>query len=292
MKIGLYNLEPKVVNTALMQVAMYHKSLGDEVEFYDKDKQYDKIYAFSLFNFTDKSGVTPDMICGGTGFDITSRLPPEIEACDYDWSMYPDCDYSIIWFSRGCVNNCPFCIVRKKEGYIRPVKPKNLNPNGTYVTVADNNFFANPNWRDAIQQLQAWGQPVHFEGIDVRKITIEQCQALNTLKHRKPLKIAWDNPRQDLRPYIKRMTEHVKAYKIVCYVLIGYWSTMEEDIFRVEELRKLKVDPYVMPYNKKERYQRMFARWVNAKRVWRNTKWEEYEPWIKYQEDQKNDKKM
>ena len=33
-KIGLYNLEPNIVNTAMMQVSSYHKSIGDEVYIY------------------------------------------------------------------------------------------------------------------------------------------------------------------------------------------------------------------------------------------------------------------
>ena len=113
MKIGLYNLEPKIVNTAMMQVSTYEKERGNGIEMYSPlyHNTYDKIYAFSLFDFTDKGYATPDMITGGTGFDITSRLPREIEKCDYDWSLYPDCDFSIIWFSRGCIRKCPFCVV-------------------------------------------------------------------------------------------------------------------------------------------------------------------------------------
>lgn len=34
MKIGLYNLEPKIVNTAMMQVSAYHKNLGDDIYIY------------------------------------------------------------------------------------------------------------------------------------------------------------------------------------------------------------------------------------------------------------------
>ena len=98
MKIGLYNLEPKIVNTAMMQVSQYHKQKGDTVEIYSPlfHNSYDKVYAFSLFDFTDKGYVRDDMIVGGTGFDITSRLPKEIEDCDYDWSIYPNCNYSIL----------------------------------------------------------------------------------------------------------------------------------------------------------------------------------------------------
>ena len=28
----------------------------------------------------------------------------------------------------------------------------------------------------------------------------------------------------------------------MCYVLIGYWSTKEEDLYRVEKLRELKIE--------------------------------------------------
>ena len=198
MRIGLYNLEPNINNSAMMQVSQYHKMRGDEVEIYSPlyHDSYDKVYAFSLFDFTDKSYVRDDMIKGGTGFDITSRLPPEIEACNLDYSIFPNCDYSIIWFSRGCIRNCPFCVVRRKEGYIRPVEPKNLNPNGKFIKVMDNNFFANPNWRDAVQQLVEWDQPIDMQGFDIRLFDEEQGEALQSLKHRKAFKFAWDNPRE------------------------------------------------------------------------------------------------
>lgn len=31
MRIGLYNLEPKINNSAMMQVSSYHKSLNDDI---------------------------------------------------------------------------------------------------------------------------------------------------------------------------------------------------------------------------------------------------------------------
>ena len=55
MKIGLYNLEPEIINVAMMKVSTYHKMRGDEVETYNPFDTYDKVYAFSLFNFTDKT---------------------------------------------------------------------------------------------------------------------------------------------------------------------------------------------------------------------------------------------
>ena len=38
---------------------------------------------------------------------IKSKLPMEIEQIDdLDYSLYPDCDYSIQFLSRGCFRNC------------------------------------------------------------------------------------------------------------------------------------------------------------------------------------------
>ena len=280
MRVALYNLEPKIVNTAMMQVSQYHKEQGDSVEIYSPlyHNSYDKVYAFSLFDFTPKPYVRDDMIVGGTGFDVSSKLPKEIEVCDYDWSLYPECDYSIVWFSRGCIRNCPFCVVHDKEGYIHSVTPKNLNPNGNWIRVQDNNFFANPQWREAGEQLLEWNQPVDLQGIDVRLFIDEQGELLKALKFHYPIKIGWDNPRENLDDKFNHLLEYVHPRAINCYVLIGFWSTEEEDLYRVNHLwDEFKIDPYVLPYDKSDPYQKSFARWVNNKFIFKKTSWEDYE---------------
>lgn len=282
-KIALYNLEPHINNSAMMQVSQYHKEQGDEVYMYIPffHDMYDKIYAFSLFDFTPKDYVRKDMICGGTGFDITSKLPKEIEKCDLDYSIFPNCDFSMIWFSRGCFRNCPFCVVRKKEGNIHPVKPKNLNPNGKFIKVMDNNFFANPKWREAVEQLKEWNQPVDFQGFDVRIFDEEQGDAINSLKHYHKFKFAWDNPKDNLDDKIDLLLDYVRPYKLMCYVLIGYWSTPEEDLHRVMHLwNKYKIDAFAVPFDKSNDYQRGFARWCNNKWVFKSCTWEEYKKGI------------
>jgi hypothetical protein len=280
--IGLLNLEPKVVNTAMMQVSSYHKSIGDHVEFYSAlwPEIFDKVYAFSIFDFSSRDYVTSDMVVGGTGFDHKVRLPGVIEDMEYDWSLFPDCDFSIQWFSRGCIRSCPFCVVPEKEGGIHSVIPKNLNPNGSHVKVLDNNFFANPLWNVAIDYLNVQGQPVDFhQGIDIRIVTDEMVEALKSLKFSRKysnIRFAWDDPKVDLRPKIGWFCDRIKPYRLMCYVLIGYWSSPKEDLWRVEELRKLGVSPFVMPYDKSDPYQADFARWVNHKATWKSCSWEEY----------------
>lgn len=280
MKIGLYNLEPAIVNTAMMQVSTYHKLNNDDIYVYSPlfHDEYDKIYAFSIFDYTDKCYVRDDMITGGTGFDIKSKLPVEITKCEYDWSLYPDCDYSILWFSRGCIRNCPFCVVREKEGYIHSVEPLNLNPNGKYVKVMDNNFFANPNWNDSVDYLLGLGQKIDMQGFDIRIFNESQGEALSQLKHHKAFKFAWDNPRDNIDDKIELLLDYIKPSNLMCYVLIGYWSSPMEDYRRVMHLwEKYKIHSFVMPYDKFNRYQKDFSRWVNNKIEFKNCTWEEYQ---------------
>lgn len=278
MKIGLIDIEPKIFNTAYMQIAFYHKERGDTVEWWSPltDRRFDHIYCSSLFDYTDKSEVPKRAICGGTGFDVLSKLSIAIEDCELDYSIYPKCKTSFLWFSRGCNRDCPFCVVYEKEGEIRPVKPKNLNPKGQYIVVSDNNFFQSSEWLHAIQWLINISQPVDFQGVDARELNEQKCCWLDTLSHHKQIKIAWDNPRQNLKPKLQEIIQYIKPYKIMCYVLIGYWSTPEQDLHRVETLRNLGIDPFVMPYNKKDLYQKAFARWVNHKAIFKKVKWSDY----------------
>jgi len=279
--VALYNIEPKIHNTALMQVSQFHKQHNNQVEWYFDLKRYsyDLIYCSSLFDFTDKQLVPSEAIKGGSGYDICSKLPKEIDICDLDYSIYPECKVSYIWFSKGCIRNCPFCIVNKKEGYISEVEPKNLNPNGEYIDIMDNNFFANPNWRNAEKYLDKWNQSILFSsGIDARIFEADHANFLNkyVLKRQSSIHTAWDNPKIDLLPRFKEMVKYVKKYQIMAYVLIGYWSSPEEDMMRVMKLNELGIAPYVMPFNKKDPYQRNFTRWVNHKAIFKSIKWEEY----------------
>jgi len=278
MKVGLIDIEPKIVNTAYMQIACYHRQRGDSVEWWTplEHRQFDVVYCSSIFDFTDKSQIPEDVICGGTGSDVNSRLSRVIENSDYDYSIYPKCRKSYIWFSRGCIRKCPWCVVPAKEGKLKAVEPKNLNPDGEYIVICDNNFFANRRWKGAILWLSSKKQPLDFQGVDVRILNKSMCKALLGLRHFKRIKIAWDNPQEDLMPVIKKVTEWIPAYRLMCYVLIGYSSTPEEDLYRVETLRKSGIDPFVMPYNKKDLYQKAFARWVNHKAIFKKVKWEDY----------------
>lgn len=141
----------------------------------------------------------------------------------------------------------------------------------------DNNFFASPEWSSAIETLLSWNQPVNFhQGIDIRLMDGKKWGALLSLKHEGQIHAAWDNPKEDLRPLFIDALDNIKPSRLMVYVLIGYNSTHEENLMRVQWLNDHNIDPFAMPFNKNDPYQKAFARWVNHKAVFNSVSWEDY----------------
>jgi hypothetical protein len=289
-RIGLVDVDGhNFPNFALMKISAYHKAQGDIVEWADPlfGGGYDKVYMSKIFTFSPDYPYEFDceVVKGGTGYDIMSRLPIEIEASPaMDYTIYPDCEYSLQFFSRGCIRKCPFCLVKEKEGYIHPVQPVELNPNGKWIEVLDNNFFANPDWKKSIEYLLNAGQQVKLHGVDIRIMTEEQAYWLNRLRLKGNIHIAWDLPALDLTQKLQEVTKYIKAHKLTCYVLVGYNSTIEQDMFRIATLRRFGISPFVQPYRdyenkrKPSQYEKDLARWANNKFLYKSCKFDDYEP--------------
>jgi hypothetical protein len=137
-KVGLLNLEPKYRNLALEKLRIYYSQQGCDVEDYFALTKYDKVFASSIFTFTKKTVVPQGAICGGSGFDLTTTLPPEIEG------IKPRLNFGFV--TRGCIRSCPFCIVPEKEGKVHVVgELEDLWDNKSHdVTLLDNNILALP----------------------------------------------------------------------------------------------------------------------------------------------------
>jgi len=273
---ALVNLEPKIHNTALMQISYYHKQQGDAVEWFSPlfAGRYDKIYCSSIFDFTNKSQVPKNAIVGGTGFNVESKLPKEIEDSNLDYSIYPSCKRSYLWFSRGCNGKCWFCIVQRKEGLLASVEPKNLNPNGKDIAVMDNNFFEAPKWRESLQYLIEARQPLEFYGVKAATFTKEHADALSEVKRRYILHCAWDNPKENTIEHLQRMAQYISKRKIrVYYLSVG---DQEADSYRSEKMFYAGFDAFCMPIKRSDPYQRARARWENMKAIRKTVPFEEY----------------
>ena len=291
MTIGLIDVDGhnSYPNFALMRTSAYLKEQGHDVTWAQPGHEYDEIWASKVFTFTPdvrwEQYHAARIYKGGTGYDIKGHLPPPIErSLLMDYTLYPDYDGSLQFYSRGCIRHCPFCLVRDKEGYICPVDPVQLNPNGKYIEVLDNNFFANPRWREAVDDILRIGQPVKLHGVDVRIMDEEQARALNQMRHVGSIHIAWDLPKMDLRPQLEAMIKHVKPSKIMCYVLIGYNSTIEQDLHRCRTLKQYGIMPFVQPYRDYEndripmQYEKDLARWADNKWFFKSMDFPDFEP--------------
>lgn len=289
MKIGLYDVDSKIPNLALMQIAAYHAD--DEVEFYYPlfADSYDRIYASTIFKDSDHSYLDPDrMIIGGTGWDLSTKLPDEIASLTPDYTIY-GYPHSIGFLMRGCRFKCKPCVVPEKEGKAYSANTVNdiwTNRDSDFLILLDNDFFGNPDWSERIEEIKKYDLQICFtQGINIRTLKPEQAAAIASVRFsnlhqtNKQIYFAWDDVRHEKlihKGIATAVDAGIKPSQMAFYVLIGFNSTPEEDMHRVQVLRDYGCDPYVMPYAKTDSYQRRFARWVNHKAIFKSVAWEDY----------------
>ena len=281
MRIGLCDVDShNWPNLCLMKLSAYHKARGDHVEWWRPEGRYDRVYKSRVFTDTysqDTITVTNagEVVCGGTGYGLGPNLPDAVEHTYPDYSIYPQFSGIAYGFlSRGCPRNCGFCLVSDKEGR-RSIQVADLAEfwNGQKeIKLLDANLLACPDHEKLILQLAESRAYVDFsQGLDIRLITPDNVALLNRVRT-KTVHFAWDNPDMDLTPYFRRFLEltaikNVRKRKV--YVLTNYGSTHEQDLYRVETLRGMGYDPYVMVYDRPSAppITRQLQRWVNNKRI-------------------------
>ena len=291
MNVALYDVDSKIPNLALMKLARFHRDRGDTVQLYSPifGQTYDKIYASKIFDFSDGSGLDPErMEIGGTGWELTSALPDEVDALQPDYSFY-GYPHNVGFTMRGCRFQCPFCVVPKKEG--RPsientIKEIWQQRDSDFIVLLDNDFFGNPQWRDRIAEIKAHDLRVNFsQGINIRVINEEQARALASVRFSnikgtaKQVHFAWDRFKDERlihRGIDRCIAAGIRPKQMMFFVLIGFDTTPDEDLYRVEALRGRGCDPFAMPYDRTDTYQRRFARWVNHKAIFKSVPWNEY----------------
>ena len=289
-EVGLIQVDGKWPNLALMKISAYYKEKGYKVSWYSPIfSNFSKVFASKIFDFTpDYPYLPPQTEKGGTGYDLTTELPAEIENKFPDYSLYPQNDFALGFTTRGCIRNCPFCVVPHKEGKLRVVGDlySFWEPKFQKVRLLDNNLTAAPfeHFKLIIEQLKKHKLLVDIsQGLDARILTEDHARLLKGIRLWKQIHIAWDRIQDEslVRRGIENLKKHIPLSYVMCYVLIGFDSTPEEDLYRVETLRGLKVDPFVMPFNKRDKYQRDFARWVNHKAIFKSVPWREYKKFLR-----------
>lgn len=288
MKVGLVDIDSKIPNLALMKLSSFYKEKGSMVNLISPGmaRYYDVVFASQVFDFTTTPEFPSNTEVGGSGVGLNLNLDECIEKLSPDYALYP-CEYALGFTSRGCSRNCPYCIVPEKEGKFHVVGDiYDFWCGQKQIMLLDNSINTDEDHFIGIcTQLIKEKIRVDFsQGLDIRFLTEKQVYFLSKLKMWKQIRFAWDLV--GIEDAVRRGVELLKRYKLrsksMFYVLIGYTSTPEEDLYRVNVLKELGVDSFVMPYNKFNEYQRDFTRWVNHKAIFNTVSWKDYLTGIDY----------
>lgn len=304
MRVRLTQIDGALPNLALMKLAHWHRSAGDDVTVtrqIDPDLfegRYDRVYGSAIFAFSRDRierfrQQWPGAVLGGTGTGSSTTVEDIIgEHAGIDYSGYPDFDASIGFTQRGCRMKCKFCVVPKKEGKNRGVAtiadiwrgapwPKKL-------LLLDNDLFGNPEWRQRIAEIRDGRFRVCIsQGINVRLIDDEAAAALATIEYRntrfteRKLYTAWDNLK-DERVFFRGVDTLERAgippKHLMAYMLVGYdpaetwyrlWHRFYQMVWR-------GIEPYPMVFNRARADLLCFQRWVITG-LYRVVPWDEYE---------------
>lgn len=304
MKIGVIDCDRKngkniFPNLALMKLAAWHKTQGDNVGWYDWSYA-DRVYIAKVFSWTpDYDGFLDagEVIRGGSGYAIRlengrevydkskdAPLPYDIEHIYPDYSLYGITDTAYGYLTRGCPRCCSFCHTAEMQGKkAHRVAPLAEWWNGQKnICLLDPNIFACPEWELCLDELIGSGATVDFsQGIDARLLTERKTEALFRVKAHH-LHFAWDRYEDKDRIVPKfKMVKEVSGWdrrRLIVYVLVGDREPrlLDTDLERVYTLRDLGLYPYVTIYNKAAlpvgHDLRRLQRWVNNRAVYETTK--------------------
>ena len=290
MKIGLIDVDGHngFPNLALMRLSGYHKAKGDSVDWWNGFEHYDRVYMSKVFTFSPDMDTVinaNEIIQGGTGYKNYGSLLPEVEATYPDYSIYPNFKSAIGFLTRGCIRNCPWCIVPRKEGHIRPAATwqEIKRPDSREIVFMDNNVLACDHGLQQIEEMG--GQPVWVDfnqGLDARLITPEVAQLLARLHWIRFVRMSCDT--LPMLPVVidaaRNLIEAgIAPSRLWCYVLVQDVATALKICMTLD---LWGITPFAQPYRDYDggeptEEQKHFARWVNCKQLFNSCTWADYD---------------
>lgn len=310
LKIGLIDVDAEsrgkitFPNLSLMKISAWHKQNGDAVEWYSPfSGRYDIVYMSKVFsgeytNDYDQVVFADKVIRGGSGYALSVKdgqevydksldpdLPPEIDHIMPDYSIYPQFDAAYGFLTKGCPRGCNFCHTQLMNGPRSHTVGRldEFYAGQNEIVLLDPNILACRDWEMHFKDLSDSGALVDFsQGLDVRLLTEEKCRWINRLRI-KCIHFAWDNPKEDLRDkfnFAKEMIDKLGRWNCTCYILTNYGSTHEEDMMRVDFIRSMGFQPYIMVYRKETapKITKQLMGYVNNPRIFWTTDFKNYKP--------------
>jgi hypothetical protein len=169
--------------------------------------------------------------------------------------------------SRGCIRNCSFCLVPKREGEIRELEVKDG------WDVADNNLLAcsDRHIERVFQMLKRQRRAAHFSGgLDARIFNEWHASLLKTIRFKFAF-FACDSAGalKDLKRVASLIADFSREKKR-CYVLVGFngESALEAET-RLRNVYKLGFLPFAMLYRGADAMSRNTREFHDLVGIWR-----------------------
>ncbi len=192
------------------------------------------IYASLLPEHAEKSGAK-----------VVSGIIQELEEIRPAYELVPDCNYSIVHLSRGCIRKCKFCAVPRIEGKLIEKEPsllkKLVHPRHNKIILYDNNILASRKWNEIYIELRKLNRNIDFnQGIDARLLNEKKASQISKLKlhadEHISVRLAFDDIKykKHVEKAQKLLTENgVHRRRIMYYVLYNFNDTPDDFFERI-----------------------------------------------------------
>ncbi len=284
MKIGLIDVDSKIPNLALMKISAWYKQHGEQVEWFKPlfEAEYDLIYASQIFTNSKPKYLPKRAIGGGSGINLQKKLDPAIEHIYPDYTLY-NIDYAMGFLTRGCINQCPFCIETKKEGPLhKNALLEEFWLNQKKIMLLDNALTDYIDAESELCRIRDLGLRLNLtQGFNVRTLTPAVARALAGVRlwdKDSQWHFAWDFPtdeKQVLNGIQILQTAGIPTWRMMCYILVGFNTSPKEDLYRIQTLEKIGVDTFVIRF-KRTPYTNALAKWCNRKPLMKSCSFKKY----------------
>lgn len=294
-------------NLALAKLSRHHKERGDHVEWYTPFSHYDIVYMAKVFTYTPDYGYmitnADKVVKGGTGYDIHSRLPDDVDRLQPDYSLYPSIDNTTAYgfLTRGCPNKCFWCVVPKKEGVVKPymdVDEIAIEGRKNLVLMDNNILGAGDYALEQFHKIIKRGYKVDFnQALDARLVNETNAELLAKMKWIDRIRFGCDTHKQidDCERAISLLNKHGYKGEIFLYTMIGgnngfkecferinYWrGRMLEERARHGNVMYAYAQPYRDPtksHHEIPMWQKDMAQWCNKRMVFTTVEFRDFSP--------------
>jgi len=256
----LVDVDGRLPNLALMKLSTHLRREGERVALVRGDcdlRDAARVFASCVFAFPPslhrvemlRERYGARLQVGGSGVDMSRRLPREVEERPADFSLYPGLgDRAIGFLTRGCPYRCAHCIVPRKEGPIRQVTSiDDLLQGRKKLILLDDNLLAHPNACGFLESMLRLKLRVNFnQTLDIRLVNAEiaallrRIEGANVSFTRRVHHFSLNDTRDlDLVRRNYELLGFSRGDNVEFICMYGFNTTLREDVERFRFLRSL-----------------------------------------------------